>query len=206
MAVEAPNKALLLEHREEARLVADGKAVLEQQRELLAHQLLDLIHQCEALQQTFNRRFRAAHHALRLAILRHGLSGLSSFRFENTLPAMTWEKQKSFGTSLLKPYTTTNAPPPILGPGWENSLELEQAVISFHRLAEIAAEWAPLENNLTRLSKVFRRVQRRVNALDNILLPELQLKVKEMGDALDEMERENLGLARLIKQRRVQQL
>ncbi len=206
MAIEAPNKALLLQHREEARLVADGKAVLEQQRELLARELLGLIRRCETLQQTFDQRFRTAREALRLAVLRHGLNGLSGFRFDSTLPAVTWEQQKRFGASLLKPNTVTHAPPPELGPGWENSLELERAVISIHRLVEIAAELAPLENNLARLNKVFRRVQRRVNALENILLPELQSKVKEMGDALDEMERESLGLARLIKQRRRKRL
>lgn len=204
MAIEAPNKAALLEYREEARLVADGKAVLEQQRELLAHALLDLIHQCESLQQAFDRRFRAARHAIRLAVLRHGLSGLSGFRFDNTLPPAQWEQQKSLGASLLKPLAVTQAPPPTLGAGWENSLELERAVINFHRLAEIAAELAPLQNNLARLSEVFRRIQRRVNALENILLPELQSKVKGMGDALDELEREGLGLARLIKQRKGQ--
>lgn len=202
MAIEAPNKATMLLYREEARLVADGKAVLEQQRELLAHELLDLIHRCETLQQEFDRHFCIARRAIRLAVIRHGLTGLSGFRFDGTLPAVTWEKQKRFGASLLKPCTIPHTPPPAPGPGWENSLELEQAVISFHRLAEIAAELAPLQNNLARLSEVFRRIQRRVNALENILLPELQLKVKEIGDALDEMERESLGLARLIKQRR----
>lgn len=204
MTLEAPNKAALLEYREEARLVADGKAVLEQQRELLARELLDLIRQCETLQQEFERRFRAARRAIRLAVLRHGLSGLGGFRFDTTLPAAQWKQQNRFGTSLLTRRAVTPAPPPAPGAGWENSLELERAVINFHRLAEIAAELAPLQNNLARLSEVFRRIQRRVNALENILLPELQSKVKGMGDALDEMEREGLGLARLIKQRRGQ--
>ena len=60
---------------------------------------------------------------------------------------------------------------------------------------------AAAQNNLLRLTDVFRRTQRRVNALEHIILPELDQSIKGMEDRMDEMERDDLVRSLLIKRR-----
>ena len=48
---------------------------------------------------------------------------------------------------------------------------------------------------------VFRRTQRRVNALEHIVLPELDRSIKDMEERMDEMERDDLVRSLLVKRR-----
>ena len=58
---------------------------------------------------------------------------------------------------------------------------------------------AEAQNNLLRLTDAFRRTQRRVNALDHIVLPEITEAIRVMEETMDEMERDDLVRSLLIK-------
>ena len=71
---------------------------------------------------------------------------------------------------------------------------LQQLLIKLLELAEA-------ENNLVRLTDAFRRTQRRVNALDHIVLPEITEAIRRMEETMDEMERDDLVRSLLIKRK-----
>jgi V/A-type H+-transporting ATPase subunit D len=194
MPARAPSKAELLEMRDEMRLVAQGKGILEEQRDLLAHRIMDLLRTGAALQQDYANEIAAAGQALREAVLRHGLSGVGSYeRTQTAWPAPQWQRHNVFGCVLVE--DQSDGEPlarPELGDGWEVSLELERALVHFHRLSGLAVPMAALQNNLGRLTRAFVRTQRRVNALENIILPELRQAIRDTENMLDEMERESL--------------
>ena len=82
---------------------------------------------------------------------------------------------------------------------WVISLELERLLSALQDALIPLLQLASAQNNLLRLIDVFRRTQRRVNALEHIVLPELDQTIKEMEDRMDEMERDDLVRALLIK-------
>jgi V/A-type H+-transporting ATPase subunit D len=201
MPARAPSKAELLEMRDEMHLVAQGRSILEEQRDLLAHRIMDLLRSGAAVHEDFARGFAAARDALRQAVLRHGAGGLAAdARTETAWPAPRWETRNVFGCALVEDRSETEeAPPPRLEQSWAASLELERALTRFHRLLGLAARMAALQNNLNRLTRAFVRTQRRVNALENIILPELQQSIREIENVLAEMERESLVRAHSMK-------
>ena len=203
MAEETSSKTELLERRAERELVSEGKAVLEERRDLLAHFMLEQIRHTEKLEAERNRIFERARQHLHRAAMRHGLSGLNRFASKDTcLPPPQWQLENRLGTDWLVDAAEMTEPPPReLVDGIDVSLELEMTVSVFQQLLANLLEVAAAENNLLRLTDAFRRTQRRVNALDHIVLPEITESIRRMEETMDEMERDDLVRSLLIKRK-----
>lgn len=200
------SKTELLERRAERALVREGKAVLEERRDLLAHFLLDQIRHTEQLAKQRDRTFDAARENLQRAATRHGLAGVRRFAAgETNLPRPQWQRENRLGTAWLVGAAPVPAQPPReLGDGIDVSLELDMAVSALQRLLGELLALAEAENNLVRLTDAFRRTQRRVNALDNIVLPEIVDAIRRIEATMDEMERDDLVRSLLIKRRQAE--
>ena len=74
-----------------------------------------------------------------------------------------------------------------------------QVVFSALALLEAVIDLAPRLNNLSRLAAEFRRTQRKVNALEHVIVPELTQSIHEIEFVLEEMERENMVRALHVK-------
>ena len=203
MSEGTSSKTELLERRAERELVREGKAVLEERRDLLAHFMLDQIRQTEQLAKERDRMFDETCQLLHRAAIRHGLQGVHRFAAtETNLPRPQWQMENRLGTSWLVGATAVPARPPReLGSGIEISLELDLTVSAFQQLLIKLLELAEAENNLERLTDAFRRTQRRVNALDHILLPEITEAIRRMEETMDEMERDDLVRSLLNKRK-----
>ncbi len=203
VAGEAPSKMDLLERREERRLVVEGKTVLEERRDLLAQAMIEAIAEAERAHGDVARQLAEARGWLRHAMLRHGLYGLHRFARPGRWPDPPWVERRRVGTAVLEPGSVAeDSQTPALGSGWEVSLELEQLVSAMHVLVELLRRLAVLENNLIRLTAAFRRTQRRVNALEHIVLPELDAAIRNVEAMLEEADRENLVRSLMVKRLR----
>lgn len=201
MPDEAPSKMQLLERREERALVLEGRTVLEERRDLLAQLMLELIRQAEAEQARLDAVVESARRALRAAVIRHGFYGLRRFAAAQTSAEdPRWRLRNRFGTPWVEAVAGPPSQPELtLGEGWEISPELELAVVDFQRLLQRLRDYAAAQNNLLRLTAAFRRTQRRLNALDNIIVPELEASIRNLEAMLDEAERESLVRSLMIK-------
>ncbi len=204
MTGEAPSKTELLERRAERELVIEGKAVLEERRDLLAHLMLEQISALDALLAELGELYTRARQDLRNAVLRHGLAGLVPYAEQDSaLPDPEWRVANRFGTAWLD-HQADRLTPSASYPATEiraGSIELAQAQISFQQLSQLLVAVAAVDNNLRRLTDAFRRTQRRVNALEHIVLPELVDTIATMQAAMDEMERDGLTRTLLVKRR-----
>ena len=203
MSEGTSSKTELLERRAERELVREGKTVLEERRDLLAHFMLDQIRHTEQLAKERDRMLDEARQLLHRTAMRHGLNGMRRFAVtETNLPQPQWQIENRLGTNCLVGAAAVPARPPReLEDGVEVSLELDLTVSSFQQLLIMLLELAEAENNLLRLTDAFRRTQRRVNALDHILLPEITDAIRRMEESMDEMERDDLVRSLLIKRK-----
>lgn len=200
--LEAPSKALLLELRQERELVAEAHGLLEQQRELIAREIMTTLEQLHDLYEQLQNIFPLARNSIRSAILRHGLDELSTFEFASPLVNPGWRTKRKYGTLLLDAaQAQPQTPPPAIQGGWEISVELEQSNRDFHYLLGILLALAPLQNNIERLIKAFHRTQRKANALENIVRPEMDEQLRQVQDILEELEREDFGRIKFLKRR-----
>ncbi len=203
MADEAPSKTLLLERQAERQLVREGRSVLEDRRDLLAHLLVQQVTHTERLIADASAAFDRLRILFQRTVMRHGQSGLVRFAAAETgAPAVQWTLVNRMGTAWVETAIEPPAQPePDVEESWIVSLELAAARQALTEALPLLSELAVAENNLARLTDVFRRTQRRVNALEHIVLPELNHDIKDMEDRLDEMERDDLIRSLLIKRR-----
>lgn len=201
MTGDTASKTELLEHRAERELMREGKSVLEERRDLLAHMMLDQIRVTEDLVKQCDQLFMRVRDQVRRAMLRHGTNGIKQFAHSGTgMPDAGWSIANRLGTPWLEPMDPEASSEYLRPPGgWEISVELESAVAVLGVLLRNLADLAAAQNNLLRLVEVFRRTQRRVNALDYILLPEINDRIRSMEEAMDEIDRDDLVRTLLIK-------
>ena len=198
---DIPSKTALLERREELHLVSEGKSVLEERRDILARELLELIKQTEALADVYEQKHVAAWQALQYAILRYGSNGLMGIEVSEALPDPNWRMSNRVGVPWLEPTTPLEAPAPQLSDGWYHLPELRRVMAAFHELQLAAFRLAAAENNLRRMSQAFRSVQQRVNALEHIILPETRQAIKFIEEGLEQIEREQMAGVLWLKRR-----
>ena len=203
MADEAPSKTLLLERQSERQLVREGRSVLEDRRDILAHLLVQQVTHTQRLIADAGAAFDRLRILFQRTVMRHGQSGLVRFAAaEAGAPAAQWAIVNRIGTAWVETAVEPPAQPePDVEESWIVSLELAAARQALTEALPLLSELAVAENNLARLTDVFRRTQRRVNALEHIVLPELNQDIKDMEDRLDEMERDDLIRSLLIKRR-----
>ena len=83
---------------------------------------------------------------------------------------------------------------------------LDQATHKFSACLELLVELAEIETTLWRLATELKKVQRRFNALDNLLIPQYEDTVKYIEYTLEEKEREILFQLKRVKEKLKQSL
>ncbi|HHT9111634.1 MAG TPA: V-type ATP synthase subunit D [Candidatus Brocadiaceae bacterium] len=82
----------------------------------------------------------------------------------------------------------------------DTSGELDKAVGQLRGLFPEIIRVSELEHSVRLLAKEIEKIRRRVNALEYILIPQLQTSIKYVKNKLDEMERSNISRLMKIKE------
>jgi V/A-type H+-transporting ATPase subunit D len=85
---------------------------------------------------------------------------------------------------------------------FDTSAHISEAAEAAEGFVEQLLRYAPAEQNLLRLGEEVRKVSRRINALEEYLLPRLRRDVATIGRTLDEREREDIFRLKRIKKKR----
>lgn len=68
---------------------------------------------------------------------------------------------------------------------------LDDLIIMLIKFFERIVQLAEIEDIMLKHSFSFRKITRRINGLNNIIIPELNLEIKKIKDILEEIDREN---------------
>ena len=77
---------------------------------------------------------------------------------------------------------------------------LDDAIIQLKEFFPYVVRVAELEQSIRLLAKEIEKTRRRVNALEYVLIPQLQESIKYIKTKLDEMERSNISRLMKIKE------
>jgi len=129
--------------------------------------------------------------ALARAAGRHGLEGLWVYPRAEPGPGTVRIERRSFlglplAEAILEGAASAAPRPRPVDP----SPEAERCRACFTALLECAARLAALTGNLHRAAAEYRRTERRARALENVLLPEIDAALREIGNHLEALEQE----------------
>lgn len=197
----APTKSNLMRMKDELKFAKLGYDLLDQKRNILVMELLNLLEKAEVQQSSLNQSLSAAYTSLEDAILRMGqLKILSLSGAVNIHISLRLHFRKVMGVSLpvvdaqfdeKAPYfSLTNTP-----------YAIDEALKNFKTVAQSMGQFAELKISITRLAYEVKKTIRKVNALEKIVIPDLEETVRWISNRLEEAERENLILMKTVKER-----
>ena len=201
----SPTRMNMLARRAQIKLAADGVNLLKGKREALLKELLSRARALKALRNELHRRGRAASATLVIARAMRGTPEVNSTgvagRRELSLEVT---REKVWGLALGNiEHTGVVRAHKERGIGLLDcsSLVLEAAQNSEFMLEQLLA-CAPAEMNLQVLGEEVKKTSRRINALEEHLLPRLREEVAFIRSVLDEREREDTFRLKRIKKKK----
>ena len=197
------SRSALLEIKDELRLVKDGYEFLDEKRILLAAEMLRQRDEYRARQQNFMERFLKAAEALVEAAADQGLQGLEVAPQTNLPEAHIERETRAYvGQVLLDARFAPGEP--VDGPeAIRPTPQLAAFREAFSELIGSATSMAASGANLARLAHEYRRTERRVRALENIVLPEIHRDIDFMEEHLELVEQEEVIRVRMLRSGRV---
>lgn len=196
MSEITPTRSAAMALKEERRAMQEGYVFLDEKCLLLAGAMLQELRRFDAASAALRGLVARAAHAFAAAVRRHGLEGLQCYP---ALPADALAVETHWRTLLGVALAQAAAkrggagsPEAVYAsPGAVYpSPEARACTDAFVELSAQLVVMAAISGNLERLYREYRKSVRRVRALQDVLLPELDRDLYAIEAQLDELERD----------------
>lgn len=197
----APTKTNLLSLRQDLSFATLGYDLLDQKRNILVVELLNLVDQAVDFEAQVHGSLERAFRGLEEAALAMGklrVSNLSSA--VNMAVDIKLKQRRVMGVQLPVVETTFIEHPPYFSPR-ETSFWIDASLSRFREALQLMGRLAELKVSIVRLAREVKKTIRKVNALEKIAIPELRETVKTIQDRLEENERDMYTLMKMVKSR-----
>lgn len=181
--------------REERKAMREGCAFLDEKCLLLAAAMMTEMRRLDALMAEMAPLRARAREALRLALSRHGLHGLQCQPPLDRGARRVVVRERSLLGVHLHDATIEGAAGVALAAA-NPSPEARECRAAFAALLDPLVRMAAMSANLARLQAEYKRTARRVRALEDVVLPEIEGDLESMEGTLAELEQDEALWAR----------
>jgi len=197
----SPTRMDLLEIRKKLILAEKGHKLLEEKRDALVEKFFDIIDKRNKLSSELDEEFKTAFTSLIQAQMIMGEKKVEDASFLNPdIGEITFQTDNIMGVKI--PKMNVEDIKTDLKPNYgffESSSKLDDAKKSFTELLSKLIELADLEAGIKSLTVEIEKTKRRVNVLENNLIPKLHSTRKYIEMQLEEREREDFFRRKRIK-------
>jgi len=199
----APTKSNLIRIKEQLNVALEGYDLLEQKREILVMELMQKVEQVKMLERDIDQRISTAYPALKRMLIKVGreradkLSENIHYKYELT-------EKRVVAAGMTLPGLEIRFPQAELKYSPANSFaECDETVIEFLTLLKLLTELAAVRTIAWRLAREVRKTQRRVNALEKMVIPTARETKVYIESALEERDRDAFFTSKLLKKKGV---
>ena len=198
----APTKSNLLSIKEQLSVAQNGYELLEQKREILVMELMRIVEQVKLLEKQIDSTVEQAYPALKnmLKIVggdrveRIGHSVKYDFHIKETRVNTGGMNFDSIEVELPKQQLFYS----YLG----SFADSDKVMVEFFKLLSLLTQMATIRTIAWRLANEVKKTQRRVNALDKLVIPQNRETKTYIEGVLEERERENTFVLKALKKRK----
>lgn len=197
-----PTKSSLHKIKDELSFAYEGYDLLNQKREILAMELVRKADVIKKLETDFQKILNELYAGYRNAAVETGSENITlQSCFETRGYFLKTDFTKLMGLKLLNlKINLKKSCPGISLPS--TTAAYDEVREKSQKALQMLIEYASTTKSIFILSRELKKVQRRVNALEKIFIPEHETAKKFISDRLEEMEREEVSIKKLIGQRR----
>jgi V/A-type H+-transporting ATPase subunit D len=196
-----PTRMELLEIRKKVVLAEKGHKLLEEKRDALVEKFFTVIEKRNSLKKQVDSEVGSAFLSLiqaQMLLGEHQVDDMSQMTPE--ISEISFDADNIMGVRIVKINATGLQQPgePVYGFS-ETCAALDDAFGKFTALLRLIISLAEVEENIQSLSLEIEKTKRRVNVLENTLIPKLYTTIKYIEMRLDEQEREDFFRRKRIK-------
>ena len=195
----SPTKSNLIKIRGELNFARTGYELLDQKREILIVEVMHMIEDVRRARKNAEEVLSKAYRALRKAMMMMGINRVKAVSMA-VMPdiSVSITDRTIMGVVIPIIDITTKKKRPYYTTGGTVSA-VDEAVILFRDTLKRIAELTEVEVAVWRLAMELKKTQRRVNALENIFIPQYVETEKFLEDSLAEKERESFFQMKRVK-------
>jgi len=197
----APTKSNLIRVKERLATAVEGYDLLNQKREILVMELMRTVERVKLLERDLDRRMATAYPTLKRMLVVVGrdradrLGRGVRYRYD-----LREKREMIAGMDL--PSLEVRLPEPELKYSPANSFaECDETMLEFFELLKLLTETAAVRTVAWRLAREVRKTQRRVNALEKLVIPTARETKVYIEASLEERERESFFTSKLLKRK-----
>lgn len=195
----APTRSNLLQRRDQLKLAIRGADLLKRKRDALIGEFFDLVKVSLEARRALQETSRDAYFALFLANAWDGPASVESLALASDARLEIEIKVENlFGVKVPQvqpPEFSRDLPFSPVGAG-ARTLE---AASEFRKLTEAIIRVAATETRLRRIGEEIKKTNRRVNALEQLVVPGINDQIKNIRSVLDQRALEEVTVLKRIK-------
>ena len=202
MRIQA-NKQTLLSYKKNLQFLEKSLELLEYKRELIINEIRRRSIHADEERGEVNSNIKMAFQYLIASFMDTGRKAIKQIS-QTSVPHFNFRvKEYSFMGVVLTDITfiQEKMERPIDYGLFNTSINLDNAMIQFQKAIGKILNLASTETSIFRLMTELTKTQRRINALEKIFVPEYKSTIKKIGFILDEKERSNISIIKILKER-----
>lgn len=197
-----PTRMELLRLKSRIRLANKGLGLLKRKRAALIVEFFKINRRALDLRKKLKQTMDRSYSSLKVAEMYHGKIALESVAYRATrMKGLSITTRNVMGVKIPEitgrdeKYRVLNEQYALVG----LSVKMEDAMDNFAEALRISMDIAEVENTLRKILAEVEKTKRRVNSIENVLIPRLQGQAKYITMRFDEMERENFVTLKTVK-------
>jgi len=196
----SPTRINLIQTKKTLRLAISGRDVLERKRDILLRELRNSIYEAERIREELLEALAKAYQGLKEENMAKGSETIANVAMGSSLEAdfiLDFKSIMGVVVPIVEFQSELDVKPDY---GFANtSAELDKAFKQFYSVLKLIADLARAEGTTFQIAYDVRRTQRRVNALNHVVIPMYRNITKRIELVLEEKEREEFVRTKLIK-------
>jgi V/A-type H+-transporting ATPase subunit D len=195
----SPTKSNLIKIKEDLDFARNGYELLDQKREILVMEVMQMIEDVRRARKNAEEQLEKAYRAFKQALMNMGVNRVKAVAMAVTPDiSVTFTERSIMGVVVPIIDITTREKKPYYAPGGTTA-SLDEAVTLFRTALRQLTQLSEVEVAVWRLAMELKKTQRRVNALENIFIPQYEETEKFLDDNLAEKEREAFFQMKRVK-------
>lgn len=194
-----PTKSNLHRVKQTYSTAKEGHDLLEQKREILVMELMSYIERTKRIEKELDNEIENAYNSLKKALKN---SGRNTIDKETEFINYDIKVKRKSGKLMGIPLPALNVEIPNLKIQYSQMTAgvcVDEMSMKFIKLVSLLSEAAQIRSIVWSLSKEVKKVQRRVNALEKVVMPESKETAKFIESTLEEKERDELFVVKMVK-------
>ncbi len=197
----APTKSNLLITKEQLAVSTNGYELLEEKREILVRELMRLVEQVKILEDEIQQAIDLAYPAFKRMLMIDGADQVERIAHAIHYDFDMVEKVVVVGGMQFETIEVELPKKELFYSALGTYANTDDVIVKFFNLLTLLTQMASIRTIVWRLAEEVKRTQRRVNALDKMIIPQATETIKYIESVLEERERENVFVLKALKKK-----